>query len=53
MIRALDATTPQGAAPLAPLVASGARRSRLVVVTDLLGDAEATARGARLRCGRG
>jgi uncharacterized protein (DUF58 family) len=38
MMRALDATTPRGSTPLAPYLSS-ARASRIVVITDLLGDA--------------
>jgi uncharacterized protein (DUF58 family) len=48
MMRALDATTPSGTTALAPLVAS-ARASRLVVITDLLGDADDVLAAARLR----
>ena len=48
MIRALDATTPRGSVALAPLVAS-ARASRIVVITDLLGDTNALLSAARLR----
>ena len=48
MMRALDATQPGGTAPLAPLIAS-ARASRLVVITDLLGDADHVLAAARLR----
>ena len=48
MMRALDATTPDGSAGLAPLVAS-ARASRIVVITDLLGDADALLAAAALR----
>jgi uncharacterized protein (DUF58 family) len=48
MMRALDATTPAGTTALAPLVA-GARASRLVVITDLLGDFEDLLTEARLR----
>ncbi len=47
--RALDATVPDGAAPLAPLVthaASTTRGARIVVLSDFLGDAEATLRAA-------
>jgi uncharacterized protein (DUF58 family) len=48
LARALDATTPAGEAPLAPLVAHAAatRGTRLVLVSDFLGDAEATLRAA-------
>lgn len=52
MIRALDATTPGGAAPLAPLVSS-ARAPRIVVVTDLLGDLDELVATARLRIASG
>ena len=48
MMRALDATTPEGSASIAPLVTS-ARASRIVVITDLLGDADAILAAARLR----
>ncbi|MEO5817476.1 MAG: DUF58 domain-containing protein [Gemmatimonadaceae bacterium] len=48
MMRALDATTPAGSAALAPFVA-GARASRLVVITDLLGDFDDMLAAARLR----
>ena len=48
MMRALDATTPGGSVALAPFVAS-ARATRIVVITDLLGDADALLAAARLR----
>ena len=48
MIRALDATSPSGAAEIAPLV-SGARAARLVVISDMLGDAEAIIGASKLR----
>ena len=48
MMRALDATTPRGSVALAPLVAS-ARASRIVVITDLLGDTNELLSAARLR----
>ena len=48
MMRALDATTPAGTTALAPLVAS-ARASRIVVITDLLGDFDDVLAEARLR----
>ena len=48
MMRALDATTPSGATPIAPVVAS-ARATRIVVITDLLGDADDLLAAARLR----
>jgi uncharacterized protein (DUF58 family) len=48
MMRALDATTPTGTTALAPLVAS-ARASRIVVITDLLGDFDDLLAEARLR----
>ncbi|MEP6619182.1 MAG: DUF58 domain-containing protein [bacterium] len=48
MIRALDATTPSGTRALAPLITS-ARASRLVVITDLLGDFDELLAAARLR----
>lgn len=48
MMRALDATSPSGAAPIAPLV-SAARAGRLVVITDLLGDYDDLLPAARLR----
>ena len=52
MIRALDETRPAGSAPLAPLVAS-ARASRIAVITDLLGDADALLAAAKLRIATG
>ena len=48
MIRALDAASPSGSSELAPIVAS-VRASRIVVITDLLGDAGALLAAARLR----
>ena len=48
MMRALDMTSPAGSTPLAPLVSS-ARASRLVVITDLLGDFDDLLAAARLR----
>ncbi len=48
MMRALDATAPAGTSALAPLVAS-ARASRVVVITDLLGDFDEVLAAARLR----
>lgn len=51
MMRALDATTPLGSTEIAPLVAN-ARASRIVVITDLLGDADALVAAARLRVAR-
>jgi uncharacterized protein (DUF58 family) len=48
MMRVLDATSPGGAAALAPLIAS-ARASRLVVITDLLGDLDDLLAAGRLR----
>jgi uncharacterized protein (DUF58 family) len=51
-MRALDATTPAGAAALAPLV-TAARAPRVAIVTDLLGDAEALLAAARLRLAAG
>ena len=48
MMRALDATAPSGTTPIAPFIAS-ARASRLVVITDLLGDADDLLAAARLR----
>ncbi|AHG88059.1 protein of unknown function DUF58 [Gemmatirosa kalamazoonensis] len=46
--RALDAVTPDGDAPLAPLVthAAAVRGTRLVLVSDFLGDEAATLRAA-------
>ncbi len=52
MIGALDATTPAGGSALAPLV-DGVRASRIVVITDLLGDADALLASARLRLATG
>ncbi|MEO8335271.1 MAG: DUF58 domain-containing protein [bacterium] len=48
MMRALDATTPAGTTALAPFISS-ARASRLVVITDLLGDFDDLLAAARLR----
>lgn len=48
MMRALDATTPAGTTAIAPLIAS-ARASRIVVITDLLGDADDLLAAAGLR----
>ena len=48
MMRALDATTPADATAIAPLVAS-IRASRIVVITDLLGDASELLAAAALR----
>jgi hypothetical protein len=48
MMRALDATTPKGSTALASFIAS-ARASRLVVITDLLGDFDDVLAAARLR----
>ncbi|MEO8623578.1 MAG: DUF58 domain-containing protein, partial [bacterium] len=48
MMRALDATSPAGSTAIAPFVAS-ARASRIVVITDLLGDADEMLAAAALR----
>ena len=48
MMRALDATSPSGSVEIAPLVSS-ARAARLVVITDLLGDATEILAAAKLR----
>ncbi|CAN5911887.1 DUF58 domain-containing protein [soil metagenome] len=48
MMRALDATAPLGSMPLAPLVAT-ARASRIVVISDLLGDTADIVSAAALR----
>ena len=48
MMRALDAMAPSGTTAIAPFIA-GARASRLVVITDLLGDADDLLAAARLR----
>jgi uncharacterized protein (DUF58 family) len=48
MMRALDSTAPSGSVDIAPLVSS-ARAARLVVITDLLGDADAMLAAAKLR----
>ena len=48
MMRALDATMPAGTTELAPLV-TAVRATRVVVITDLLGDADAVVAAARLR----
>lgn len=42
----VDAVAPAGDAPLAPLLRSAARAPRIAIVTDLLGDADATIREA-------
>jgi uncharacterized protein (DUF58 family) len=52
MMRALDATCPSGSTELGPLVAS-TRASRVVVITDLLGDADSVLAAARLRVAAG
>ena len=52
MIRALDAASPGGTAPLAPMLRL-ARASRVVIVTDLLGDADAVLAESRLRIAAG
>ncbi len=48
MMRALDATVPNGSTAIAPMVSS-ARAARVVVISDMLGDAEAILAAARLR----
>jgi uncharacterized protein (DUF58 family) len=48
MMRALDVTVPSGSAEIAPLVAR-ARAARVVVISDLLGDAAAILAAAKLR----
>ena len=48
MIRALDQTTPAGTSELEPLV-TRARATRMVIITDLLGDAAAMLSAIRLR----
>ena len=48
MMRVIDETAPLGSAPLAPLVES-ARASRIVVISDLLGDAADIVSAAALR----
>ena len=45
--RLLDGILPSGAAPLAPSLALVRRASRLVLITDFLGDADALLRAAR------
>lgn len=52
MIRALDAMQPRGDCALAPLVVS-ARATRVAVITDLLGDADALLAAAKLRIAAG
>lgn len=52
MMRALDATTPAGVTTLAPHLAT-VRASRVVVVTDLLGDADDLTTAAKLRIALG
>lgn len=47
LARALDESTPEGSAPLAPLLLASHAARRVVVVTDLLGDAEALLVAAR------
>ncbi|MBI3792225.1 MAG: DUF58 domain-containing protein [Gemmatimonadetes bacterium] len=51
--RLVDGVTPGGEAPLAPVVREAARAARLVLVTDLLGDAPALLRAAREQWTRG
>ena len=48
MMKALDATAPAGSTALAPLV-TRSRASRLVIITDLLGDANDLIAASRLR----
>jgi uncharacterized protein (DUF58 family) len=48
MIRALDTTKPAGSMAIAPFVANS-RSPRVVVISDLLGDADAIMAAARLR----
>lgn len=51
--RLVDGIAPAGDAPLAPVVREAARAARLVIVTDLLGDAPALLRAAREQWTRG
>ncbi len=52
MIRALDAASPAGGAPLAPQLAA-VRAPRVVVITDLLGDLDELLATAKLRVAAG
>ena len=52
MIRALAITTPAGSGELAPLMTSS-RASRIAVVTDLLGDADAVLAASRIKVAAG
>lgn len=52
MIRALDEARPAGSMALGPLL-TAARASRVAVITDLLGDAEALLSAAKLRIAAG
>jgi uncharacterized protein (DUF58 family) len=52
MIRALDATTPEGATALAPLL-TAARAPRVAVLTDLLGGLDELMAAAKLRIAAG
>ena len=52
MIRAVDASAPSGASALAPLLAAS-RASRVAVITDLLGDADALLAESRLAVAAG
>ena len=47
MARTLDRIEPAGSSSLAPLLRQPGRAARIVVLTDLLGDADATLRAAR------
>lgn len=51
--RLVDGTSPSGEAPLAPVVREAQHVARLVIVTDLLGDAPALLRGAAEQRARG
>jgi uncharacterized protein (DUF58 family) len=52
MMRGLDATMPSGSAALAPFVAS-LRSTRVVIISDLLGDLDDVMSAARLRIASG
>ncbi|MCU0647043.1 MAG: DUF58 domain-containing protein [Gemmatimonadaceae bacterium] len=53
LIRTLDRVTPDVDAPLAPLLAGSVRASRIVIVSDLLGDGDAVRRAAGVQRARG
>jgi uncharacterized protein (DUF58 family) len=53
LARLVDAITPTGDAPLAPILRGAPQASRLVLITDMLGDEEALHRAAREQRARG